>query len=67
MALLQENRPNHWWRCGVCGKGIQGKANTILLGILSHCRPEKAAGLRPTDRAHGEDREGRGFLPAVSP
>lgn len=39
------NRPDATWVCRICGKIINGKRNTIHLGILSHMRKHNAEDL----------------------
>jgi len=43
---LGEHRPDYTFTCGVCGKVIKGKSNTIHLGIRSHIIVEYQNGLR---------------------
>lgn len=49
----QENRPSSFFLCAVCGKLIQGKANTIHLAIQSHLKSEIRKGLRMNRYPHG--------------
>ena len=45
-TALGNHRPNYTFICGVCGREIKGKSNTIHLGIRSHIRAEFKNGLR---------------------
>ena len=45
-SFLGEHRPDYTWTCGVCDQIIQGKSNTIHLGIFSHIRKEFKDGKR---------------------
>jgi hypothetical protein len=61
-SQLRESRPSYLWECGICGKEINGKSNTIHLAILSHIRAEYKKGKRnvPYSRKeHGDS--GRKF------
>jgi hypothetical protein len=43
---LQSHRVDDSWTCEKCGKVINGKRNTIHLGILAHINKERKLGLR---------------------
>ncbi len=45
-SQLGEHRPDYTFTCGICGKEIHGKINTIHLGIGRHIRAEYRKGLR---------------------
>ena len=45
-SFLGEHRVDYTFTCGVCGKEIRGKCNTVHLGIGSHIKAEYAKGLR---------------------
>jgi hypothetical protein len=47
-SSLGEHRPDYEWVCGICGKQIIGKANTIHLAIGSHIDSEWRKGIRKT-------------------
>ena len=49
---LQANRRWTSWTCDVCGKVIEGTANTIHLGVISHVRSEARRGERKPNRGH---------------
>jgi len=56
-SLLGEHRVDYTFTCGICGKVIHGKCNTVHLGIQSHVKAEYRKGLRlepyslPSDRS----------------
>lgn len=43
---LQAHRMDTKWICKICGRKIEGKRNTVHLGIISHVRAEHRHGLR---------------------
>lgn len=45
-SLLGERRVNYTWVCGICGRFIEGKSNTIHLAIGSHILAEYNQGKR---------------------
>ena len=45
-SFLGEHRPSYKFTCGVCGKVIDGRSNTVHLAISSHIRAEYRKGLR---------------------
>ncbi len=45
-SSLGEHRPDYTFICGICGKTIQGKSNTIHLAIKSHLKAEFKLGKR---------------------
>jgi len=56
-SLLGEHRAYYTFTCGICGKVIEGRCNTVHLGIRSHIIAEFKRGLRkepyslPCDRS----------------
>jgi len=50
---LQESRCRDTWTCSECGKVVEGRRNTIHLGVISHWRKHR--------RDNGEDSSWRGF------
>jgi len=63
-SSLGEHRPDYTFTCGICGKVIEGKSNTIHLGIRSHVVSEYQKGLRlepfTSPRKYGD--AGRKFI-----
>lgn len=57
-STLQQNRPIYIFTCGVCGREIWGKSNTVHLGVRSHVAMEYRQGkrLKPhaSPREHGD-------------
>jgi len=45
-SKLGENRVDDKWTCEVCGKVINGKRNTLHLGVISHINAEWRQGKR---------------------
>lgn len=45
-SALGEHRPDYTFICGVCGRKIRGKSNTVHLGIGKHIKMEYEKGLR---------------------
>jgi len=45
-SQLGEHRPDYTFTCGICGKEIRGKSNTIHLGVRSHVISEFKQGKR---------------------
>ena len=45
-SRLGEHRPDYTFICGVCGREIKGKSNTVHLGISRHIDKEYREGKR---------------------
>ncbi|KKL94462.1 hypothetical protein LCGC14_1864480 [marine sediment metagenome] len=45
-SALGEHRPDYVFVCGICGRVIKGKSNTVHLGIGSHLAMEYRQGKR---------------------
>lgn len=57
-SKLGQNRPSAYWLCRICGRVIEGRANTIHLGIGAHCNAEARRGLRtPEGRPNWNKRD----------
>lgn len=53
-SSLGQSRPLYRFTCGVCGKVIEGRSNTVHLGIFSHIRAEFKRGERPAPYTHSQ-------------